>query len=134
MQEMQVQSLGWKDPLAKEMAPHSSILAWKIPWTEEPCRLLCPRGPKESDTTERLDNKFREVWRPGRMLAQRGVGTREVQGPRDAELELPGGPASPCFHKKSGEKNLTCAAMEGLRPPPWSFQDHWMKSDEQVCL
>ena len=35
-QEMQVQSLGWEDPLEKEMATHSSILAWKIPWTEEP--------------------------------------------------------------------------------------------------
>ena len=36
MQETQVQSLGRKDPLEKEMATHSSILAWKIPWTEEP--------------------------------------------------------------------------------------------------
>ena len=36
---MQVQSLGWEDPLEKEMATHSSILAWKIPWTEEPGRL-----------------------------------------------------------------------------------------------
>ena len=36
MQETQVQSLGWEDPLEKEMATHSSILAWKIPWTEEP--------------------------------------------------------------------------------------------------
>ena len=36
MQEMQVQSLGWEDPLEKEMATHSSILAWEIPWTEEP--------------------------------------------------------------------------------------------------
>ena len=35
-QETRVQSLGWGDPLEKEMAPHSSILAWKIPWTEEP--------------------------------------------------------------------------------------------------
>ena len=35
MQETWVQSLGWKDPLEKEMAPYSSILAWKIPWTEE---------------------------------------------------------------------------------------------------
>ena len=35
-QEMQVQSLGPKDPLEKEMAVHSSILAWKIPWIEEP--------------------------------------------------------------------------------------------------
>ena len=36
MRETQVQSLGWEDLLEKEMAPHSSILAWKIPWTEEP--------------------------------------------------------------------------------------------------
>ena len=36
MQETQVWSLGWEDPLEKEMATHSSILAWKIPWTEEP--------------------------------------------------------------------------------------------------
>ena len=39
MQEMQVQSLGWEDPLEKEMATHSSILTWKISWTEEPGRL-----------------------------------------------------------------------------------------------
>ena len=36
MQEMQIQSLGREDPLEKEMAAHSSILAWEIPWTEEP--------------------------------------------------------------------------------------------------
>ena len=53
MQETQVQSLGWKDPLEKEMATHSSILAWKIPWTEEPGRLQ-PWGHKELDTTEQL--------------------------------------------------------------------------------
>ena len=39
MQETQVQSLGWEDPQKKEMATHSSILAWRIPWTEEPGRL-----------------------------------------------------------------------------------------------
>ena len=39
MQETQVQSLGWEDPLEKGMATHSSILAWRIPWTEEPGRL-----------------------------------------------------------------------------------------------
>ena len=39
MQETWVPSLGWEDPLEKEMAIHSSILAWKIPWTEEPGRL-----------------------------------------------------------------------------------------------
>ena len=36
MQEMQVQNLSWEDPLEEDMATHSSILAWKIPWTEEP--------------------------------------------------------------------------------------------------
>ena len=36
MQETQVQSLGWEDPLEEEVATHSSILAWRIPWTEEP--------------------------------------------------------------------------------------------------
>ena len=39
MQETRVQSLGWEDLLEKEMATHSSILAWKIPWMEEPGRL-----------------------------------------------------------------------------------------------
>ena len=39
MWETWVQSLGWEDPLEKEMATHSSTLAWKIPWTEEPGRL-----------------------------------------------------------------------------------------------
>ena len=39
MRETPVQSLGWEDLLEKEMATHSTILAWKIPWTEEPSRL-----------------------------------------------------------------------------------------------
>ena len=39
MQETQVRSLGQEDPLEKEMAIHSSTIAWKIPWTEEPGRL-----------------------------------------------------------------------------------------------
>ena len=36
VQETQVRCLDWEDPLEKEMATHSSVLAWKIPWTEEP--------------------------------------------------------------------------------------------------
>ena len=39
LQEIQVQSLGWEDPLEEEMATHYSILAWRIPWTEEPGEL-----------------------------------------------------------------------------------------------
>ena len=53
MRETRVRSLGWEDPLEKEMATHSSILAWKIPWME-PGRLQIPWGHKELDTTERL--------------------------------------------------------------------------------
>ena len=44
MQETRVRSLGRKDPLEKEMATQSSTLAWKIPWTEEPCRLHAVHG------------------------------------------------------------------------------------------
>ena len=39
MQETLVQSLGWEDPLEEGMTTHSSILAWRIPWTEDPCGL-----------------------------------------------------------------------------------------------
>ena len=41
MQETRIQSLGGEDPLEKGMATHPSILAWRIPWTEEPGGLLC---------------------------------------------------------------------------------------------
>ena len=53
MQETWIRFLGREDPLEEEMATHSSILAWKIPWTEE--LVGCsPWGRKELDTTERL--------------------------------------------------------------------------------
>ena len=54
MREIWVRFLGRDDSLEKEMALHSSTLAWKIPWTEEPGAGYCPRGRKESGTTERL--------------------------------------------------------------------------------
>ena len=54
MREIQVQSLGWEDPLEKGMAIHFSILALRIPWTEEPGRLYSPWGRKELDTIELL--------------------------------------------------------------------------------
>ena len=53
MWETQVQSLGWEDPLEKEMATHSSILAWKIPWTEEP-------GGLQSMGSQRVRQKAKE--------------------------------------------------------------------------
>ena len=55
VQEMQVRSLVWNN-LEKGMAAHSSILSWRIPWTEDPGWLYSPRGRKESDMTEWLNN------------------------------------------------------------------------------
>ena len=57
MRETRLRPLGGADPLEKEMATHSSILAWRIPWTEEPGGLQSG-GRKESDTTERLHFTF----------------------------------------------------------------------------
>ena len=62
MRETQVQYLGWEDPLEKEMATHSSTLAWKIPWMEEhPCSLQLEKAAtktqhshKQTTTTERV--------------------------------------------------------------------------------
>ena len=51
-----VPSLGQEEPLGKGMTTHSSILAWRSPWTEEPGRLSSPWGCEESDRTERLSH------------------------------------------------------------------------------
>ena len=64
MQETQVQSLGWEDPLEKEMATHSSILAWKITWTEESGGLQS-MGSQKSQTwlstkEQQINNSDRE--------------------------------------------------------------------------
>ena len=56
MQETLVQTLGWDDLLEKGMATHSRILAWRIPWTEEPGGGYSSQGCKESDMTEQLNN------------------------------------------------------------------------------
>ena len=58
MQEAQAPPLSWEDPLEEGMATHSSILAWRIPWTEEPGGLQSMGSPG-SDTTERLHFQFR---------------------------------------------------------------------------
>ena len=64
MQETWVQSLGWEDLLEKEMVTHSSILAWKIPWTEDPGRLQS-MGP-QSQT--RLSDFTFFLWKSLRLV------------------------------------------------------------------
>ena len=58
VQETQVRSLGWEDPLEEKLAIHSSILAWRVPWTEEPGRLQS-MDSQELDMTERLSLSFK---------------------------------------------------------------------------
>ena len=63
MQEMGIQSLSQEDPLEKEMATHSSILAWKIPWTEEPGGLQSMGSQRAGhDLVTKQQNNARELW------------------------------------------------------------------------
>ena len=63
MWETWLRSLGWEDPLEKEMATHSSILAWEIPWTEEPGGLQF-MGSKKSQRQLRDQTTIKEQRRP----------------------------------------------------------------------
>ena len=60
MQETRVPSLGWEDPLEKGMATHFRFLAWRIPWTEEPCGYSAG-GCTESGMTEQLTQRKTDV-------------------------------------------------------------------------
>ena len=58
MQETWVRSLGWDDPLEKEMATHSSTLAWKIPWTKEPGRLQSMESQRVQPPNTYVDHMY----------------------------------------------------------------------------
>ena len=73
MQEIWVQSLSWEDPLEKEMATHSSILAWEIPWTEEP-------GGLYSMWSQRVRHDL-ATKQQQQVLSARTVNTHYVQFP-----------------------------------------------------
>ena len=77
MQETWVASLGQEDPLENGMETHSSIVAWRIPWTEEPGELQS-WGGKESDTTERLHFHF--SWKTGRRCLSLPASSQCVLG------------------------------------------------------
>ena len=63
VQETWVRSLFWKDPLEKAMATHSSTLAWKIPWTEEPSRLQSTRSQSWTRLKETAAHSSTLAWR-----------------------------------------------------------------------
>ena len=62
MQETQVRSLGWEDPLEEEMATHSSILAWRIPWTVEPGWTMVHRVAKSQTQLKQLSTHTELSW------------------------------------------------------------------------
>ena len=87
MQETQVQSLSWRDPLKKEMASHSNILAWRIPWTEEPGRLQSMGSQRIGHNwanitdTEKMGNRVQETEKQGQSKVRReGRATVEKPG------------------------------------------------------
>ena len=105
MLETWVSSLGWEDPLEEGMATHSSILAWRIPWTASPAS-PSPRGRKELDRTERLTLYIQErkgrghcgtdQWVSGRYSSGRprgqGTSSRKTQAQKGRGLTYPAAP------------------------------------------
>ena len=82
-------SLGWEDPLEEEMATDSSILTWKIPWTEEPAGPQAMGVTKASDRTQRLNNnhKKREL---GPKHTQEHVRTQQISSIYTSRREASG--------------------------------------------
>ena len=92
MRETRVQSLGWEDPLEKEMATHSSILAWRIPWSEEPGGLQSTGSqrvghdwatslPKDEQQLSREKSRQVIFWRTGLRRGEKmrkGLGINET--------------------------------------------------------
>ena len=111
MRETQVQSLGWEDPLEKEMATHSSILAWKIPWTEEtgrPQTIGSPRVGHDWATSLSLFRvitygegcRINEGWGAQRLLTIEKASAACVT-PAQTELESSWG----CCHRGMHERD-----------------------------
>ena len=72
MQETQARSLSQEDPLEKGMATHSSILAWRIPWTEEPGKLCSSWGRKELDMTEQPTHTHKVILAVEELSSHKG--------------------------------------------------------------
>ena len=111
MQETWVQSLGWEYPLEKKVATHSSILAWKIPWTEEPDELQL----QESDMIERLNHEPPPPFTTWDLLEKKKEGWKETALLKGGEAELklgllsPASPGNQPSHRDplSSDKSLT---------------------------
>ena len=128
MQDFRVQSLGPEDPLEKGTATHSSVLAWRIPQTEQPGRLYSPWGHKESDMTEQLTLLEKEMATHSSILAWRIPWTEELGGLQSTGRKESDMTATSLHFKRKKEKLLSrvwlcdhidCSPHRLLRP--WDF-------------
>ena len=114
IKETQIQLLGWENSLEEEMATHSSILAEKIPWTEEPFRLQSV-SHKELDTTEHTHT--REVYR---LRTERVLST----GPSSfVKLRCPTFPVHECVPQPESSPNPILLEFFFFLVVPGSIQD-----------
>ena len=131
MQETWVRSLGWEDPLAKEMATHSSTLAWKIPWTEKPGRL-------HSMGSQRVGHD----WATSLSLWESSLDPSSIWGlSKMAAVYEPGSDPSPDI-KYAGASILVFQPLEMYMPPSlwysliaaWRDYDNWDHSTQDALL
>ena len=142
--ETWVQSLGWEDPLEKGTATHSSILAWRIPWTENLAGYSL-WGHKELDLAEQLSHKGSErgnqadTWRkafPERAIAGvENLSLHLVRVPEDTLLWLPSRAATDLSQDKGTRPRrggLLCLLAAELRISSPGL--HWDESDDWDCV
>ena len=123
MQESQVRSLGWEDPLEKEMATHPSILAWRIPWTEEPGRLQST-GSQRVGHDWATSHKHTQSWSQEMNVSASGylclstevwtLGTNSIQESKDCIKMLHHGP----YHASCRMAIWTGGSVRRNRGPP----------------
>ena len=126
MRETWVRSLGWEDPLEKEMATHSSTLAWRIPWMKEPGG-YSPWGRKESDTTERLHSPCMLGTTPERMWP-RPLACMELEFHSGANLEAPQD-----FHLTSSWLRNTSNQLSSFDQQPYQPSSDEPRTSPWVC-
>ena len=123
-QETQVQSLGGEDPLEEEMTTHSSILAWEIPWTEEPGG-HSSWGCRESDTTEQVNThtqfkgKLETQWQPLNSAMKLDFQRQNGQGHCPTTTTSPRAPCPSCLPCTQMGKGI-CWKGKGCLFPQWS--------------
>ena len=126
MQQTRVQSLGWEDPLEKGMTTPSRILAWTIPWTEEPSRLQSMglqrvRHDWATNTFTRFSNKFRKREEGEKIFSDR------LRRQHFRKFERPVSTSQKCTHELCDFGHVSALSLGFLI-------DRWSRDDDNICL